>query len=113
MVERLSSTGAVMGPEERVGARETALRAYTLDTAWASHDEHRRGSLAPGKAADLVLLAENPLEVATSGIGQIEVLATWSPAPPPTTPACSRGTASPSPQNPSPSGSVTTRSTDV
>jgi len=75
MVERLSSTGAVIGPEERVGA-ETALRAYTFDTAWASHDEHRRGSLAPGKAADLVLLAQSPLELATSSIGQIEVLAT-------------------------------------
>jgi predicted amidohydrolase YtcJ len=53
-----------------------ALRAYTVDAAWASHDEHRRGSITPGKLADLVLLADDPLAVDSGCIGGIEVLAT-------------------------------------
>ncbi|MDQ1006341.1 putative amidohydrolase YtcJ [Streptomyces sp. V4I23] len=76
MVERLSSAGAVLAPDERVSA-EQALRAYTLDAAWASHDEDRRGSITPGKYADLVLLSDDPVDVASDRIGAIEVLATF------------------------------------
>jgi predicted amidohydrolase YtcJ len=75
MVERLSSGGAVIGEDERVTAAQ-ALRAYTIDEAWASHDERTRGSVSPGKAADLVLLADDPLRVDTDRIGAIRVLAT-------------------------------------
>ncbi|MFE3449512.1 amidohydrolase [Nonomuraea sp. NPDC059194] len=76
MVERLSSTGAVLAPDERVSS-EQALRAYTLDAAWASHDEDRRGSLSPGKCADFVLLSDDPVEVASDRIGAIKVIATF------------------------------------
>ncbi|MGI5121106.1 amidohydrolase [Marinactinospora thermotolerans] len=76
MVERRTASGAVLAPQERVTAEE-ALRAYTLDAAWASHDEHRRGSLTPGKAADFVLLADDPLDVDSGQIGGIHVLATF------------------------------------
>ena len=76
MVERLSSEGAVLGADERVTA-EQALRAYTLDAAWASHDENTRGSITPGKYADLVLLSEDPVEVESARIGAIDVLATF------------------------------------
>lgn len=75
MVERTSSGGAVLAPDERV-TPEQALRAYTLDAAWASHDEHHRGSLTPGKLADLVVLDRDPVETADQGIGSIRVLAT-------------------------------------
>lgn len=75
MVERLSSGGAVIGEDERVTAAQ-ALRAYTIDEAWASHDERTRGSVSPGKAADLVLLADDPLRVDADRIGAIRVLAT-------------------------------------
>ncbi|GAA3748073.1 hypothetical protein HDA32_001600 [Spinactinospora alkalitolerans] len=76
MVERRSSAGIVLGPDERVGP-EQALRAYTIDAAWASHDEHRRGSITPGKHADFVLLADDPVEVDSGRIGGIGVLATF------------------------------------
>ncbi|MFR9674114.1 amidohydrolase [Streptomyces sp. TR06-5] len=76
MVERLSRDGRLLGADDRVTA-ETALRAYTLDVAWAGHGEHRRGSLAPGKHADFVLLAEDPVETPSGRIGAIEVLATF------------------------------------
>jgi predicted amidohydrolase YtcJ len=75
MVERLSSGGAVIGADERVSAAQ-ALRAYTIDEAWASHDEHARGSVTRGKLADLVLLDDDPLRVAADRIGAIGVLAT-------------------------------------
>ncbi|MTE19857.1 amidohydrolase family protein [Streptomyces sp. TRM43335] len=76
MVERLSRDGAVLGPDERVTA-EVALRAYTLDAAWVSLDEDRRGSLTPGKLADLVLLSDDPVETDGGRIGAIDVLATF------------------------------------
>jgi predicted amidohydrolase YtcJ len=76
MVQRLSRDGLLLGADERVSA-EVALRAYTLDAAWASHEEDRRGSLAPGKHADFVLLGEDPTEVDAERIGSVEVLATF------------------------------------
>lgn len=42
-------------PQEAVSL-EVALRAYTLGAAWAAHQEHELGSLAPGKLADLAVL---------------------------------------------------------
>ncbi|WP_017589917.1 amidohydrolase [Nocardiopsis ganjiahuensis] len=75
MVERTSSGGAVLAPDERVTA-EQALRAYTLDAAWAGHDEHERGSVTPGKLADLVVLDRDPVDTADRGIGSVRVLAT-------------------------------------
>ncbi|MBI4409057.1 MAG: amidohydrolase, partial [Gemmatimonadetes bacterium] len=42
-------------PDERVDV-ETALRAYTVNNAWAAGEEKSKGSLAPGKLADLVVL---------------------------------------------------------
>jgi predicted amidohydrolase YtcJ len=76
MVQRTTSTGRSIGPGEQVDAR-TALRAYTEDEAWACHDERRRGYLAPGMLADLVLLSDDPTAVAASQIGRIDVVATF------------------------------------
>jgi predicted amidohydrolase YtcJ len=76
MVQRRTASGRVMSPGERVDAW-TALRAYTVDAAWIAGEEDRRGTLEPGKLADLVLLSENPAAVQPGAIGQIEVLATF------------------------------------
>ncbi|GAB3498768.1 amidohydrolase [Nocardiopsis coralliicola] len=75
LVERVSSGGAVIGADERTTAAQ-ALRAYTADAAWASCDEHRRGTLTRGKLADLAVLDRDPVETAGDGIGSIRVLAT-------------------------------------
>ncbi|MEG9247192.1 amidohydrolase [Arthrobacter sp. Soc17.1.1.1] len=75
MVQRRTSSGAVIGPDERVDA-EAALRAYTVDAAWAAGDEQRRGTLEPGKLADFVVLSDHPAHVDPERIGAIEVLAT-------------------------------------
>ena len=39
-----------------------ALRAVTIDAAWQVFQEDNRGSLEPGKYADLVVLSGSPLE---------------------------------------------------
>jgi predicted amidohydrolase YtcJ len=76
MVLRRSSTGAVIGPDERVDAA-TALRAYTLDAAWIAGEEHERGSLTPGKLADFVLLTDDVTAVEPDRIGDVGVVATF------------------------------------
>jgi predicted amidohydrolase YtcJ len=45
-------------PEQKITV-EQALKAYTKDAAYASFDENRKGSLAPGKLADFVVISED------------------------------------------------------
>jgi predicted amidohydrolase YtcJ len=61
MVNRLTSSGAVLGADQRTDVM-TALRATTIDAAWQVGQEDRLGSIEPGKLADLVVLSGNPLE---------------------------------------------------
>jgi predicted amidohydrolase YtcJ len=75
MVERLSSSGRAVGPAEAITV-EQALRAYTLDAAYACHWERSLGSLTPGKLADLAVLADDPRGVEPSRIAGIPVRAT-------------------------------------
>jgi predicted amidohydrolase YtcJ len=75
MVTRTTGSGRDFGPSERIGARE-ALRAYTLGSAYASHQEHRTGSLTVGKLADLVVLSDDPAAVEPDRIADIAVLRT-------------------------------------
>ncbi|MCP5131024.1 MAG: amidohydrolase [Pseudomonadales bacterium] len=60
-VFRITHGGEVLGPAQRIGVME-ALRAVTIDAAWQVFQEGNRGSLEPGKYADLVVLSGNPLE---------------------------------------------------
>jgi predicted amidohydrolase YtcJ len=59
-------------PEERVDV-ETALRAYTVNTAWAAGEEDRKGRLAPGLLADLVVLDADPFAVPPSALKDVAV----------------------------------------
>ncbi|MFD4143295.1 amidohydrolase [Streptomyces sp. NPDC058572] len=76
MVERASTSGQIIGPEEGITVDE-ALRAYTVAGAYASRWNDSAGTLTPGKRADLVVLADDPRRVDPSRIGDIEVLATF------------------------------------
>jgi len=60
-VHRISYGGDVLGPEQRISVMD-ALRAVTIDAAWQVFQEDNRGSLEPGKYADLVVLSGNPLD---------------------------------------------------
>ena len=75
MVNRRTGSGAPYNPGEAIGAQE-AVRAYTYGSAYASHQEHIKGTIAPGKLADLVVLSEDPTAVAPDRIAGLEVLAT-------------------------------------
>ncbi|PRH78064.1 amidohydrolase [Streptomyces solincola] len=75
MVERASSSGRIIGPDEGVTV-EQALHAYTVAGAHACHWDDSAGTLAPGKRADLVVLGDDPRRVDPSRIGSIEVVAT-------------------------------------
>jgi hypothetical protein len=63
------------GPEE-IPSRLDALRFYTMGSAWFSHDEGERGSLEPGKLADLAVLSADYLTAPVDRIGDIESLLT-------------------------------------
>jgi predicted amidohydrolase YtcJ len=74
-VARRTAGGQVLGPGERLTARD-ALALYTTQAAAAMHREHEIGSLEPGKLADFVVLAANPLTGDPERIADIPVLAT-------------------------------------
>ncbi|WKX69466.1 amidohydrolase [Streptomyces sp. XD-27] len=76
MVERASSSGQAIGPDEGIAVDE-ALRAYTVAGAYACRWEDSAGSLTPGKRADLVVLGDDPRRVSSSRIGDIHVVATF------------------------------------
>lgn len=62
-------------PEEALTIEET-LKGYTLDAAWAEFAEDRKGSLTPGKYADLCILDAAPTAVDPNKLLELGVLAT-------------------------------------
>ena len=68
-------TGGWM-PQQKLTAFE-ALRGFTLDAAYAGFAEDELGSLAPGKHADFVVLAEDPLAVPDAALRTLDVRATY------------------------------------
>ena len=74
-VTRTSRSGAVIGEAERLTPYE-ALQAITIWSAYQHFEEDRKGSLTPGKLADLVILDNNPLKVDPMEIKDIQVLQT-------------------------------------
>ncbi len=75
LVDSKNAGGVQRGPE-RSPTREDALRAYTIGSAWFSFDENKRGSLEPGKLADLAVLTRDYMTVPADQIGGIESLLT-------------------------------------
>jgi len=76
MLDGKSAGGvALRGPQETPNRLE-ALRMYTSGSAWLAHDDSRRGTLAPGKLADLAVLSKDYLTVPVEEIGGIQSLLT-------------------------------------
>jgi predicted amidohydrolase YtcJ len=74
-VARTTVAGRALGPEEGLTPAE-ALRAYTVGGAFAIGLEAGRGSIAPGKLADLVVLDADPLAVGLDRLPEVRPVAT-------------------------------------
>lgn len=75
MVTRTGWNGETWGAEQRITVAE-ALKINTLNGAYASHEEHLKGSIAAGKLADYVVLADDPHTVAVDKIKDIKIVRT-------------------------------------
>jgi len=71
-VTRRAETGQLLLPDEAVSADE-ALAMYNLNAAYAGGEERVKGSLAPGRLADMVVLSEDPLKAPPERIKDIRV----------------------------------------
>jgi predicted amidohydrolase YtcJ len=75
MVNRRTDSGAEFALAEALTPLE-AVRAYTWGSAYASKCEHRRGSIAAGRLADLAVLSDDLTSIDPSRIADIDVVAT-------------------------------------
>ncbi|MBV9548007.1 MAG: amidohydrolase [Chloroflexi bacterium] len=74
-VTRVDADGEPAGgwhPEQRVSLEE-AVRAYTSGSAYAERASHQRGTLMPGKDADLVVLAADPFELPADALRELTI----------------------------------------
>ncbi len=71
-VNRISREGAAVGADQRVTTME-GLKAMTINVAWQYQEQAMKGSLEPGKLADLVILDKNPLKVDPLQIKDIKI----------------------------------------
>lgn len=74
-VTRDTITGGVLGADQKV-TRQQALRMATINNAWLNMEERTKGSIEPGKFADLVMLSEDPLTCPDSQLRDAQVMMT-------------------------------------
>ncbi len=74
-VTRRLEDGSIFYPDQRL-SREQALQSYTLNNAFAAFEEDIKGSLTPGKLADVVVLSKDIMTVPEEDITSAKVLLT-------------------------------------
>lgn len=74
-VNRVTRSGRILGPEQRATPYE-ALYAMTMGGAYQYFEEDNKGSITPGKQADLVILETNPLTAPVDTLADIDVVET-------------------------------------
>ena len=65
----------MLGGDQRIDVT-AALKALTIDGAYQHFEEDIKGSVSPGKLADLVILADDPRAVAPETLKDIEIVET-------------------------------------
>ena len=71
-VSRKLNDGSVFYPAQRM-SREEALRSYTINSAWAAFEEAVKGSITPGKYADITVLSKNIMTIPEDEIPTTQV----------------------------------------
>ena len=74
-VNRMSKSGKVLGPELAVSALD-ALKAVTVNAAYQYGEEGKKGAIAPGMAADFVILDRDPLTIPPMELRDLKVCMT-------------------------------------
>jgi predicted amidohydrolase YtcJ len=74
---RRTRSNDILGPAQRVPVYE-AIKALTINGAHQYFEESSKGSITPGKLADLVVLSANPLQTEPEKLRELSVDATWS-----------------------------------
>jgi predicted amidohydrolase YtcJ len=74
-VTRTGWDGTTWGANQRITVDE-ALRVNTLNGAYASYEETLKGSIAEGKLADFVVLADDPHTVTQDRIKDVQIVST-------------------------------------
>jgi predicted amidohydrolase YtcJ len=72
---RTTERGTDLGQEECL-TREQAVRLYTINNAYLNHEEKTKGSLEPGKLADLIVIDRDVLNCASKDVAKTSVLYT-------------------------------------
>ena len=62
MLRESKASGSVYSPDQRLTVEE-AVRMYTIDGAWQDCQERFKGSIEPGKVADLCVLDQDIMAV--------------------------------------------------
>jgi predicted amidohydrolase YtcJ len=71
-VTRLTQTGQRMGPQQGVSFDE-ALRMFTINGAFASFEDDLKGTIGPGKLADVVVLSGDPRAIPAEDLPSLSV----------------------------------------
>ena len=75
VVARKTRSGRAICPEEGLGVMD-AIRLYTTHSAYAGFEEAHKGSIEPGKLADLIVLSEDPFAIPLDGLREVRVITT-------------------------------------
>jgi len=74
-ITRKLPDGSIFQPEQRL-TREQALRSYTINNAYAAFEEDIKGSITPGKLADITVLSKDIMTVPEEDIPGTEIVYT-------------------------------------
>tara|TARA_B100001250_G_scaffold182821_1_gene157348 strand:+ start:2924 stop:4495 length:1572 start_codon:yes stop_codon:yes gene_type:complete len=74
---RLTRSGKILGHEQKISTY-AALEAMTINAAYQHFEDDIKGTIEVGKLADLVVLSEDPLDMATNSLLDLKVVATYS-----------------------------------
>ncbi len=75
-VTRMMDNGEVFLPEQRM-TRDQALATYTVNPAFAAFEEDQKGTLTPGKLADITILSRDIMTIPEDEIPGVQVLYTF------------------------------------